>query len=142
MSLRGPGVLARDRPAAAGRRRFRDVVRRKLDRDGQLDLYYLVGEVTTIYSAAYHNTVYMLAVNRVGEESGFRFIGQSAIADPTGAILARAGVCSEEILYADIDPARARQKRLVRVAGKHEINRFADRRPGFYGPILAPNGRE
>ena len=38
-----------------------EIVRRKLDRDGQLDLYYLVGEVTTIYSAAYHNTVYMLA---------------------------------------------------------------------------------
>jgi cytochrome P450 len=37
-----------------------DVVRLKLARDGQLDLYYLVGEVTTIYSAAYHNTVYML----------------------------------------------------------------------------------
>ena len=38
-----------------------EIVRRKLDRDGKLDLYYLVGEVTTIYSAAYHNTVYMLA---------------------------------------------------------------------------------
>jgi len=91
---------------------------------------------------AMENTVYYLAVNRVGEESGFRFIGQSAIADPTGAILARAGAASEEILYAEVDPARARQKRLVRVAGKHEINRFEDRRPGFYGPIVAPNGRE
>ena len=91
---------------------------------------------------AMENTVYMLAVNRVGLESGFRFIGQTAIADPTGAILARAGAQSEEIVYADIDPARARQKRLVRVAGKHEINRFADRRPGFYGPIVAANGRE
>lgn len=38
-----------------------DIVRLKMDRDGRLDLYYLVGEVTTIYSAAYHNTVYMLA---------------------------------------------------------------------------------
>lgn len=38
-----------------------EIVRLKLDRDGQLDLYYLVGEVTTIYSAAYHNTVFMLA---------------------------------------------------------------------------------
>ena len=38
-----------------------EIVRLKLARDGQLDLYYLVGEVTTIYSAAYHNTVYMLA---------------------------------------------------------------------------------
>jgi predicted amidohydrolase len=91
---------------------------------------------------AMENTVYMLAVNRVGEESGFRFIGQSAIADPTGTILARAGTDSEEILYAEVDPARARQKRLVRVAGRHEINRFADRRPGFYGPIVAPDGRE
>ena len=66
----------------------------------------------------------------------------SSIADPTGAIIARAGDRTEEILYAEIDPARARQKRLVRVAGKHEINRFADRRPGFYGPIVKPNGRE
>jgi predicted amidohydrolase len=91
---------------------------------------------------AMENTVYYLAVNRVGEESGFRFIGQSAIADPTGAILARADASSEQILFAEVDPARARQKRLVRVAGKHEINRFADRRPGFYGAIVAAKGRE
>jgi predicted amidohydrolase len=90
---------------------------------------------------AMENTVYMMAVNRVGIESGFRFIGQSAIADPTGAILARAGGESEEILYATVDPALARQKHLVRVPGKHEINRFADRRPQFYGPIVAPSGR-
>jgi cytochrome P450 len=38
-----------------------EIVRLKMARDGRLDLYYLVGEVTTIYSAAYHNTVYMLA---------------------------------------------------------------------------------
>jgi predicted amidohydrolase len=84
----------------------------------------------------------MMAVNRIGLESGFRFIGQSAIADPTGKVLARAGGESEEILYATVDPALARQKHLVRVPGKHEINRFADRRPRFYGPIVAPNGRE
>jgi predicted amidohydrolase len=90
---------------------------------------------------AMENTVYMMAVNRVGLESGFRYIGQSAIADPAGAILGRAGAETEEILYAEIDPARARQKRLVRVPGKHQINRFADRRPAFYEPIVAPNGR-
>jgi predicted amidohydrolase len=89
---------------------------------------------------AMENTVYMMAVNRVGLESGFRFIGQSSIAAPSGAILARAGVDSEEVLYADLDPAIARQKRLVRVPGKHEINRFADRRPRFYEAIVAPNG--
>jgi predicted amidohydrolase len=91
---------------------------------------------------AMENTVYMMAVNRVGTESGFRYIGQSAIADPTGKVLARAGGESEEILYATVDPALARHKHLVRVPGKHEINRFADRRPRFYEPIVAPNGRE
>ena len=45
---------------------------------------------------------------------------------------------AEEILYAEVDPARARRKRLVRVPGKHEIDRIADRRPEFYGGLLAP----
>jgi cytochrome P450 len=37
------------------------LVRSKIDRDGDLDLYYLVPEVTTLYQASYHNTVHMLA---------------------------------------------------------------------------------
>jgi predicted amidohydrolase len=90
---------------------------------------------------AMENVVYAMAVNRVGEEAGFRFIGRSSIVDTRGVILASAGPDSEEILYADIDPALARQKRLVRVPGKHIIDRFADRRPGFYSPIIEPNGR-
>jgi predicted amidohydrolase len=90
---------------------------------------------------AMENNVYMMAVNRVGEESGFRFIGRSSIAAPDGEILARAGSDAEEILSADVDPARARRKRLIRVPGKHEIDRFADRRPAFYNPIVAPNTR-
>jgi Carbon-nitrogen hydrolase len=44
-------------------------------------------------------------------------------------------------LGADIDPVRSRTKHLVRVPDRHEVNRFADRRPGFYGPLVAPNGR-
>ena len=44
-----------------------------------------------IPTRAMENTVYVMAVNRVGEESGFRFIGSSSIADPSGKILARAG---------------------------------------------------
>ena len=95
-----------------------------------------------IPTRAMENTVYVMAVNRVGEESGFRFIGSSSIVDPNGRLLARAGGDSDEILLAEIDPARARQKHLVRVPGRHEIDRFADRRPRFYQPLLAPNGRE
>jgi predicted amidohydrolase len=95
-----------------------------------------------IPTRAMENTVFAMAVNRVGEESGFRFIGASSIVDPAGRVLAKAGPDSEEILTAEIDPSHARQKRLVRVPGRHEINRIADRRPGFYGVLVAPNGRE
>jgi 5-aminopentanamidase len=95
-----------------------------------------------IPTRAMENTVYAMAVNRVGQESGFRFIGGSSIVDPSGRVLARAGADTEEILLAEIDPELARRKRLVRVPGRHEINRIADRRPRFYEPIVAPNGRE
>ena len=95
-----------------------------------------------IPTRAMENTVYAMAVNRVGEESGFRFIGTSSIVDPNGRVLARASGDAEEILMAEVDPARARQKHLVRVPGRHEINRIGDRRPRFYEVLVAPNGRD
>jgi len=95
-----------------------------------------------IPTRAMENTVYAMAVNRVGQESGFQFIGGSSIVDPSGKVLARAGADTEEVLLADIDPEVARRKRLVRVPGRHEINRIADRRPRYYQPIVAPNGRD
>jgi predicted amidohydrolase len=95
-----------------------------------------------IATRAMENTVYAMAVNRVGEERGFRYIGRSSVASPNGQILASASPDREEILFAEIDPAKARQKRLIRVPGRHEIDRFADRRPRFYLPITAPNDPE
>jgi predicted amidohydrolase len=95
-----------------------------------------------IPTRAMENNVYVMAVNRVGEESGFRFIGSSSIVDPGGRLLARASVDSEEILLADVNPSLARRKRLIRVPGRHEIDRIADRRPRFYEILVAPNGRD
>jgi 5-aminopentanamidase len=95
-----------------------------------------------IPTRAMENTVYVMAVNRVGDESGFRFIGRSSIVDPGGRRMAQAGPDSEETLYAEIDPSLARKKRLVRVPGRHEINRIADRRPAFYRILTEPNGRD
>jgi predicted amidohydrolase len=89
-----------------------------------------------IATRAMENTVYVMAVNRVGVESGFRFIGSSSIADPSGKTLARAGADREEMIVAEIDPRLARNKHLVRVPGRHEIDRIADRRPAFYGPLI------
>lgn len=91
---------------------------------------------------AMENVVFGVAANRVGLERGTRFIGRSSITDPTGATLAAAGPDREEILVAEIDPSRARNKRQVRVPGRQEIDRIADRRPRFYGAIVEPNGRD
>jgi predicted amidohydrolase len=81
---------------------------------------------------ALENHVYFAAVDRVGEEGGFRFIGHSSIVAPTGELIAAAPHDQETILYAEIEPQLARQKHRVIVPGKHEINRLADRRPQFY----------
>jgi len=93
-----------------------------------------------INARALENGVYYLAVNRVGTERGFRFIGQSRICDPWGNTLSVAQGAGEEILFADIDLARARNKHYVRVPGKHEIDRFADRRPEMYTLLTKPHG--
>ena len=87
---------------------------------------------------AIENVVYVMAVDRVGEESeAALFAGLSSIADPGGVILAKAGPVEEEILYADVDPAIARRKRLVRVPG--QVRARPDRRPPAV--ILRPDRR-
>lgn len=85
---------------------------------------------------ALENHIYFAAVNRVGEERGFRFIGRSRILDPKGEALAEAAPEGEAILTAEIDPEFARKKRLVHIPGEHEVDRVADRRPEMYGPLV------
>ena len=84
---------------------------------------------------ALENNVYFMSVNRVGTERGFRFIGNSRICDPNGNPIAEAPHENEQVLRATIDCAKARNKRLVRVPREHVIDRWADRRPGYYGLI-------
>ena len=76
---------------------------------------------------ALENNLYYAAVNRVGEERGFRFIGGSRLADVNGDLLALAGE-GEEVITAEVDPDRARRKRLVFIPGKYEVDRVHDRR--------------
>ena len=84
---------------------------------------------------ALENQVYYAACNRVGEERGFRFIGRSRIVDPSGELLASSEDDSPTILYAEIDPARAREKHIVKIPKIYELHRTADRRPELYGPL-------
>lgn len=84
---------------------------------------------------ALENHVYFLAANRVGVERGFEFVGKSKICEPNGGNLAFADHNDEAILIAEIDPEVSRNKHLVRVPGKHEIDRFRDRCPDTYERI-------
>ena len=92
-----------------------------------------------INTRAMENTVYYAAADRVGVERGVPFIGKSKICDPLGKTLAFADHTNEEILYAEIDVARSRNKHLIRKAGVNEVNRIADRHPEMYGKLVEPH---
>jgi predicted amidohydrolase len=93
----------------------------------------------TINTRAMENNVYFAAVNRVGTERGFTFIGSSSICDPSGTTIASASPDEETVLFAEVDPERARMKRVERVPGLHAIDRLADRRPEMYGALVEPH---
>ena len=78
------------------------------------------------------NHLFSIAVNRVVKERGFQFIGRSRVANPEGKTLATASGNQEEIIYAEIDPLESRNKQIVRIPGKLEINCIKDRRPQYY----------
>ncbi|TWT95656.1 N-carbamoyl-D-amino acid hydrolase [Neorhodopirellula pilleata] len=84
------------------------------------------------------NHLFFVAANRVGSEHGFEFCGLSSICGPDGVELARAIGNETTVLFADVDLAQARNKRIERTPGKHVIDRFADRRPEFYATIVDP----
>ncbi len=93
----------------------------------------------SVNSRAMENGVYFAAVNRIGVERGFRFIGKSRICSPVGATITSIDDPVPGVVRAKIDVAVARTKRLVRVPGKHIIDRMADRRPEMYSAICEPH---
>lgn len=78
------------------------------------------------------NHLYFVAANRVGSERGFKYCGLSSICGPDGVELARAKDDQPIALFAEVDLAKARNKRIERTPGAHVIDRFADRQPDFY----------
>jgi predicted amidohydrolase len=86
---------------------------------------------------ALENHVFYAGINRIGEERGFRFIGLSRFINCSGAILKTASA-GPEILTTEIDPEVARNKLLVHIPGKYEIDRVGNRRPEMYGLLTEP----
>ncbi len=74
------------------------------------------------------NRVFVITSNRIGEERGLKFIGQSQIVGPDGKIIFRASEDREQIYEIEIDPFKSRDKNL-----NAKNNIFSDRRPEFYG---------
>jgi len=88
-----------------------------------------------VNTRAYENKVHFVAVNRVGEERGTRFIGNSKIIDAWGDTLAQATADDEQTIYAEVSLAEARQKHVIFKASEFEMNFIRDRRPELYGRI-------
>ncbi|MBK6938715.1 MAG: carbon-nitrogen hydrolase family protein [Planctomycetes bacterium] len=97
----------------------------------------LAAEVSCVHSPpvrAQENHIHVVTADRVGEEGGFRFRGESRVVDCSGRVVAVAGA-GVEVLRATIDPAAADRNRVVYVPGKYELDRVGGRRPEHYGPV-------
>jgi predicted amidohydrolase len=80
-----------------------------------------------IPTRAYENSVFVAYANRCDVEGEFTYTGESCIAGPDGAFLARAGR-GEELIVAKLDPALLR-------AARQANTYLADRRPLLYGAL-------
>jgi predicted amidohydrolase len=98
----------------------------------------LAAEVSCVHSPpvrAQENHLHLVVCDRVGEESGFRFRGQSRVLDCDGRTLAEAGI-EPTTVRAELDPAASDANRIVHVAGGYELDRIAHRRPETYGRVV------
>jgi predicted amidohydrolase len=89
---------------------------------------------------ALENHVFYAAVNRVGEEAGFRYVGRSRILDCSGTAIAVSDDEHETVLYATIEPEKARNKHIVFSPGRYEVDRVGHRRPEMYALLTQPPG--
>ena len=89
-------------------------------------------------AAAHSNSLFIAAADRVGEERGQPFIGQSVIVSHTGwPIGGPASADREEIIYAECNLADARRKR-----SWNEYNQvLRDRRTDVYSEMLGAAAR-
>ena len=81
----------------------------------------------------------VLVMSSEVNETGYRYLGKSSAADHSGDVLHWAPEFEESVFTFEVDPAAARQKRVVTCAGEFEIDRVNWRRPEMYGPLVEGN---
>jgi len=87
------------------------------------------GQATLVHALV--NRVYVATANRIGAEGDLAFTGASQIAGPDGRSLAGSPADAPHVAFADIDVARARDKRFTA-----RNDALEDRRPDQYRRIL------
>ncbi len=93
------------------------------------------GQMTTLLCArAIENQVFAALCNGCGSAFGTRFGGRSAIVDPLGKVLAKAGT-NERVIFTEIDLEAQENVR-------KDIPVFIDRRPELYGKISHTGDRQ
>jgi predicted amidohydrolase len=84
-----------------------------------------------MFARCVENRVFAVTANRHGEErrpeGRLRFTGRSQVVGPDGSLLRRAPTRRDELFLGEIDPKRARDKKIT--PGNDVLR---DRRPGFY----------
>ena len=88
-----------------------------------------------VNTRALENHLFYAAVNRVGTERGWQFIGRSKVVDCNGDTLAEASPEAEELLVVGLELPEANNNHIINVPGAYEVDRLADRRPEMYGSI-------
>lgn len=79
--------------------------------------------------AAFQNGYYTALVNRVGDEDGQRFAGESFVCDPEGRVIARAEAGTDETLACDLDLVAVERSTARRLF-------LRDRRPELVAALL------
>jgi beta-ureidopropionase len=79
-----------------------------------------------VRAAAFQNGYFAALCNRVGEDDGLEFAGESFVSDPEGRIVARGASGREDLVVLDIDLSACANSTARRLF-------WRDRRPGLYG---------
>ena len=80
---------------------------------------------------AMENALYFIGCNRSGTEGTRKFYGRSAIAAPSGELIAISENDAEEVIRAELSAEALGAQRAY-------LTVFRDRRPELYGPLLSP----
>ena len=77
------------------------------------------------------NNIFIMRINRVGEEEKQSFYGKSFCVNPLGELVATPAGSGDAVVFSDLNLDEVRETREIWTF-------FKDRRPDLYGELLSP----